>query len=250
MKLVKRIFHKLGYNISPVSGIASQDTSKFYKPSNTCQIPELSDLYKIFLGEKNEGLFIEVGAYDGISFSNSSCLANVGWDGILIEPIPEYAELCRKLYKDNKKIKVIENAIGSENKSVTITKAGSYTTTDENIIAAYENIAWAKGAVKNATKLTVSQRTLDTVLKELALEKTIDVLIVDVEGKEKEVFQGFDLAYWKPRMIIAELAHTHPDLHEISGDDSVLQKYIIENGYSIIYKDSVNTVFLTDSNNP
>jgi serine/threonine protein kinase len=36
--------------------------------------------------------------------------------------------------------------------------------------------------------------------------------VVDVEGHETEVFEGFSLDHWMPQMIILELADFHPDL--------------------------------------
>lgn len=51
---------------------------KRYPLDATCQIPHfknLSDIYVYIFGYKTDGLFVEVGAYDGESFSNTSGLA-------------------------------------------------------------------------------------------------------------------------------------------------------------------------------
>lgn len=218
--------------------------SSFYKPSSSCQIPELATLYRLFLGERTDGLFVEVGAFDGIRFSNSSCLAEAGWHGILIEPIPQFAQACRDRYRGNERIQVVESAIGSTNSTVEITVAGALTTTNDALLSGYRNIEWAKASVKDTTTLTVSQRLLDDVLQALAPDKPIDVLIVDVEGAEASVFAGFTVERWRPKMIIAELVHTHPDLHSISPTDAGLQRQIEAAGYAIVYKDAINTVFL------
>jgi len=205
----------------------------------------LATLYRLFLGERSDGLFVEVGAYDGVTFSNSSCLAEVGWHGILIEPIPQFAEACRDLYRGNERIEVVETAIGATHSSIEITLAGPLTTTNDTLLAEYQSIEWAKESVQDVTTLTVSQRLLDDVLEASAPNMPIDVLIVDVEGAEASVFAGFTFERWRPRMIIAELAHTHPDLHTLSGADADLQREIEAQGYSIIYKDAINTVFLS-----
>lgn len=55
-----------------------------YPMAATCQIPffnSLSDLYTFVFGYRTDGLFVEVGAYDGESFSNTSGLADIGWKG-------------------------------------------------------------------------------------------------------------------------------------------------------------------------
>jgi hypothetical protein len=76
--------------------------------------------------------------------------------------------------------------------------------------------------------------------------RPIDLVVIDVEGAEAAVLRGFSLARWRPRMLIIELVHTHPDLHSVSAGDAHLQRLIEEARYSVVYKDSVNTVFVAD----
>jgi len=50
---------------------------------------------KHFFSEVTDGFFVDIGAYDGISFSNTKLLEELGWKGICIEPLPEiFQELC------------------------------------------------------------------------------------------------------------------------------------------------------------
>lgn len=42
------------------------------------------------------GLFCEVGAYDGVTSSNTYLFETLGWEGLLIEPDPDKAVECRK----------------------------------------------------------------------------------------------------------------------------------------------------------
>jgi FkbM family methyltransferase len=224
-----------------------RDDGNFYKPAPSCQIPELATLYRLFLGERNDGLFVEVGAYDGISFSNSSCLADVGWRGILIEPIPRFAQACRERYRDNARIQVVDSAVGATRAEVEITVAGPLTTTNSDVIKSYERLDWAKASLLGSTRLTVPQRTLDEILAASGEDgNRIDVLIIDVEGAEAAVFAGFSLEKWAPKMIVVELSHTHPDLHAISAGDAAIQRSIENAGYAVVYKDRINTVFVAD----
>ena len=217
----------------------------YYKPAPTCQIPELSTLYSLYLGERSDGVFVEVGAYDGISFSNSSCLAEAGWSGVLIEPIPQFAEGCRARYRGNDRIQVVEAAVGAENSTVEISVGGPYTSTCHEIVTRYRSLEWSKAAMHGSTRLSVRQLTLDEVLQAANLAgKPVDLLIVDVEGAEQAVFQGFSIDRWRPNMIIAELSHTHPDLYDISCDDAALQQNIVQAGYCVVFKDCINTVFV------
>ena len=220
--------------------------SMYYKPAPSCQIAELAALYSLFLGERGEGFFVEVGAYDGISFSNTSCLAARGWSGVLVEPIPQFAHACRELYKSNNRIDVVESAVGDNEGDIEITIAGSLTTTNGALLQAYKGIEWSKQSVENVSAIRVHQTTLDALLERRVGARPIDLVVIDVEGAEAAVLRGFSLARWRPRMLIIELVHTHPDLHSVSAGDADLQRLIEEAGYSVVYKDSINTVFVAD----
>ena len=50
---------------------------------------------------------------------------------------------------------------------------------------------------------------LDTLMEKIEVPKGFDVLVVDVEGKEPEVFETFELDEWKPKMLIVELEDEH-----------------------------------------
>ncbi len=52
-------------------------------------------IHKFFDGRRT-GIYVEVGAYDGVGFSNTYFLDALGWEGILVEPAPDQAEACRK----------------------------------------------------------------------------------------------------------------------------------------------------------
>ena len=245
VSIAKSFFHSLGLQVSrlPSESRESQELIRkqgfFYNPPENCQISELANLYSIYLGERHEGFFVEVGAFDGISFSNSSCLADRGWEGLLIEPIPEFAEMVRKLYLGNRSIEIIESAVGATNATTDIFLAGALTTTQPQILDSYRDIWWAKDAVADTTSITVPMRRLESH----GNGRPIDVLIVDVEGEEESVFKGFTLSRWRPRLLIVELAHTHPDLYSVSQGHKHLQCRIEQEGYTVIYKDLCNTVF-------
>jgi FkbM family methyltransferase len=224
---------------------AAAASQRYYKPAPTCQIPELPTLYSLFLGERSDGLFVEVGAFDGISFSNSSCLAEAGWSGILIEPISGFAEECRRRYRGNNRIQVVEAAVGAENSTADIWVGGAFSSTCDEVVARYRCLQWSKAAMDGATRLSVRQLTLDEILHAAnPAGKAVDVLIVDVEGAQTAVFQGFSIDRWRPNMIIAELLHTHPELHDISCNDAALQQSIVQAGYCVVFKDCINTVFV------
>jgi FkbM family methyltransferase len=215
----------------------------YYLSHPTCQILSLGPLYERFLGTRNNGTFVEVGGYDGISFSNTWGLAEKNWKGFLVEPIPEYAALARHSHRRHPGVHVLEYAIGSENGIVEMYLADTLTSSSPEMIEEYRQMKWVKGS-KETNVVAVPLMTLDDCLLSIGVEPGFDVLVVDVEGREPEVFTGFSLGTWHPKMMIVEIADAHPLLRNSARADSHLSQHIIESKYNIVYKDHINTVFV------
>jgi hypothetical protein len=49
-----------------------------------------------FFNLKNDGFFIDIGAFDGIHLSNSYTFEKKGWRGICVEANPKYFEICKE----------------------------------------------------------------------------------------------------------------------------------------------------------
>ena len=60
------------------------------------------------------GVFIEFGAWDGVHLSNCKLLADHNWSGFFIEGNSLRYEDCKKNYKDNNKIKVLNKFINEK----------------------------------------------------------------------------------------------------------------------------------------
>ena len=85
-------------------------------------------------------------------------------------------------------------------------------------------------------------------MKTLDVPKNFDILVVDVEGKESEIFKTFDLDEWRPKMLIVELEDEHEEFNnypEMIKEIKALRDFIHSKNYIEIYKDSINTLFLT-----
>jgi FkbM family methyltransferase len=222
----------------------SSQISSYYSLQPSCQVKNLDTLFEIFFGQRDHGTFVEVGANDGISCSNTWGLSERGWRGYMVEPIPSFARECRENHKGHPAVSVHETAIGNrEGVEIKFNIAGMLTTANTRLKAEYKTIDWSKNLVTEETKIVVSQ-SLDTFLVDNGVEAGFDLLVVDVEGFEKEVFSGFSLQTWLPKMLIVELADTHPNLNSTRTSDAKLGLEIAQSGYLTVYKDWINTVFV------
>lgn len=213
----------------------------YYPQQVSCVIPNLHELLTRFLGQREEGVFVEVGAYDGVEESNTWGLAARGWRGLMVEPVPSTAAACRENHRGHKGVEVVEYAVGSaDDVDVPLHVGGVLTTASADKFEEYK---------RNSCEITddvivVRGRRLDTLLSESSFAPDFDLLVVDTEGFESEVFRGFDLARWQPRMMIVELVDTHPTLKVTASADAALGLSISDAGYVVVFKDGLNTVFV------
>lgn len=224
----------------------SLDKSVYYPQQPDCQIQWLAHLYSLFIGEREYGTFVEIGANDGVLVSNTWGLAERHWQGLMVEPVPTLAQACRKNHRRHPAVTVVETAIGDGSQSeITLSVAGAYTTANPEQKREYSAVSSTSYEL-TGREIVVPATTLDNLLETRDLSPGFDVLVVDVEGFESAVFSGFTLSRWRPRMMIVELADTHPYFSATRDADASLGMSITAAGYAIVYKDAINTVFVRE----
>ena len=100
----------------------------FYRPAPTCQIARLAELYEAVFGQRADGTFVEVGAFDGDTYSNTSCLADLGWRGLYIEPIERSWRQCVERHRRNARVSVLNAAIGPTETTIRMWDSGATST--------------------------------------------------------------------------------------------------------------------------
>ena len=69
------------------------------------------EYYKDFKGK-----FLDIGAHDGTSLSNTRALVELGWSGVCVEPSPTVFSQLFRLYERNEAIKVVNCAVDTKSK--------------------------------------------------------------------------------------------------------------------------------------
>jgi FkbM family methyltransferase len=156
----------------------------------------------------DNGIFIEAGANDGQTQSNTAYFArHRGWRGLLVEPIPELAARCRAARPES----AVENCAlvtpDADGQPVPMTYCGLMSVVDGG---------WSDPAAERAHVETGRQiqslttyhvdvlgRSLSALLDQHNMPH-IDLLSLDVEGFERQALEGLDLRRHRPRFILVE----------------------------------------------
>ena len=226
----------------------------FYWFPPKCQISDLSQLYEDVFGQKTDGTFVEVGAFDGISFSNTVGLALRGWHGHYIEPVKRSYERCRDNMKPYERITVHNLAIGSQDGEAAIHLGGFLSTMNPEMLEVYKRQNWTKEILRHSTVQKTKVLTLNHFLEAHEIEPKFDVLAIDVEGFEWNVLKEFSIERWEPRVIIIELEDEHEMFQKANPQEAALvegmkkcREKIERHGYELRWLNHINSVYVNAS---
>lgn len=189
-------------------------------------------LYQKYFINHPAGVFIDIGAHDGISGSNTYFFELLGWEGICFEPVPDIFQRLQLSRKCQLRNLALSNHIG---------------------IAKFKFI---KGHSEMLSGLVnqYSQPHLDRIKREfdqypqeeIILDVPtaafndevpylyIDILSIDVEGSEDIIIKSIDFDKYHISFLIVEFNE---------GSDHSLIKYIESKGYTIESSKGCDLIF-------
>lgn len=178
----------------------------------------------IINGFKRNGYFVEFGAADGITNSNTFLLEKeYEWRGILAEPNLIYFENLKK----DRDVHITNNCVyNSSGNSLEFIESGQLSTLSEYVNSDFMN----EQRLENiSTKYLVNTITLHDLLKTYNAPSKIDFLSIDTEGSEYEVINVFPFNEYKFNFICIE--------HNLSNNRQKIFELLINNGYRRICVD-------------
>ena len=160
-------------------------------------------------GDKRDGYFVEFGATNGITMSNSHILnLEYGWTGILAEPNPDYHERLARERSCNISHKCVFSESGKIMKFLCAEKGLMSRLSAIN--PHDHNETGGKRIIKE--EIDVETITLDDLLDEYDAPNEIDYISVDTEGSEFEILNAFD--FDKRRIKMFTIEHNFTPLRE------------------------------------
>jgi FkbM family methyltransferase len=146
------------------------------------------------------GTFVEAGAHDGYTQSNTYYLERwLGWSGVLIEPLPELRARCERRRPRSRVLgcALVGPEYGEDSVKVEI---GDLMST---IVPAPDVGAGPSGTKPERQSIEVPARTLSSVLDEANVIEP-DVIVLDLEGAELEAIAGLDPDRHAARYVLVE----------------------------------------------
>lgn len=181
------------------------------------------DLLVLFLtNEKKGGFFVEFGATNGISLSNSFLLEqDYRWKGILAEP----GQCWHKALRANRKAHIDHRCLWSqsgENLNFNETEIAELSTLEEFRFRDFNS----QGRF-NIRAYQVETVSLNDLLQAHSAPALIDYMSVDTEGSEYTILSHFDFNRYKVRIFTIEHNFSEPDREKI-------RQLMAANGYTRI----------------
>lgn len=192
----------------------------------------------IFKNKKN-GVYIELGALDGILYSNTKFFEDIlNWKGILIEPHSEKFKLLQINRPNNF---LFNNLVSCHEEPLEFryfvdfhaAVSGVENTLSQFHFDTFFNNIDTKSLQQN--KIFLKPRTLSEIVNETKLTH-IDLLSLDVEGHEYEVLKSWDFSIVID-IILLETLGVQPE------KDEMCREILIKNNYKFITKWQHNEIF-------
>lgn len=207
----------------------------------TAEVGEDEFLFELFEG-RTSGRYIEAGAHDGVTNAVTYPFEAVGWTGLLVEPLPAEYEACRLARPGSTVVNAAlgpPSAAGGDAK-VTFTVVRGETRSGQHSFVGTDNARARRlqRRGKQVEQIQVTLTTLDALLKQhmIAQPGEIDFAVVDVEGFELGLIQGFSLEHWKPKVLMVE------DWHD--GYDKAVSDHVAARGYTRVGRFRHNTIYV------
>lgn len=162
-------------------------------------------LIEHILGPGSIRSFIDIGANDGVLFSNTYKFAKTGAHGLCIEPCPSTFLKLRLNHLFHLRVKCLRVAASNRCGSIPFLKDGY-----EEILSrvADPSCSQTEDQSSHEPTITVPTLTLEQILHKYSRFQQTDLLSVDVEGHERQVFEGLQNCPFQARIIIFETDKT------------------------------------------
>ncbi|MEM9139875.1 MAG: FkbM family methyltransferase [Pseudomonadota bacterium] len=182
----------------------------------------MQDLWVLFeLTEKRGGYFVEFGATNGVTMSNSHLLEKqFGWHGLLAEPNPTFhARLARE-----RSCTISHACVHAVTGSAVPFMCTEKPAFSRLVAIAPDDVFEREGRRTAQREIQVPTIALNDLLDEAQAPEQIDYISIDVEGAELDILSTFDFDRRRVSLFTVE--------HNFTPERAGVQALMAANGYS------------------
>lgn len=172
------------------------------------QFGEDKHLHENYFHLTEKGTFLELGAMDGVLYSNTKTLEDRGWTGYLIEPDPVSFS---KLPKNRPNSKCFNVAIAQERGKIDMrmgNKIHAVTAVDDGMAKGFRD-KWHK----NSQTISVDCCPISDLIKFEEVPR-LNFWSLDVEGREFDVLSTFDWRIHVDFLLMETLDHFYKETND------------------------------------
>jgi len=182
-------------------------------------------LYQNYFKNKRDGFFVELGAYDGVKYSNCFFFEKfLGWNGICVEPIPKQF---RKL-QSNRTSTCVNSAVS--NKTGTARFLCANVEVDEEMLSGLidsydpKHLERISSSLVQKEEIEVELTTFNALLDQQGVNH-VDYCSIDTEGSELEILKAIDFSTYSVDFFSIENNY----------GDTEIRSFLESNGYDLVH---------------
>jgi len=188
-------------------------------------------LYENFFRGYENGYFVDIGAHDGVTGSNTKFFEDIGWRGICFEPIPSvYQKLSA-----NRKCDVCPCAISDIDGRAGFRVIKGYS----EMLSGLADSQYGEQLSRINREVAEHEQQVDIIEVEtrkfssIVPRTSIDLLSLDVEGAEEKIIRSIPFDVFNIRFMTIEF----------NNPNDSLERYLNSRGYECINQLGVDKIF-------
>lgn len=181
-------------------------------------------LLRAFADAHPDAFFVEIGSNDGEQHDHlRPFILELGWRGIMVEPVPYVFERLRRNYADAPGVILENTAMADRDGEVEFHYLVDATEEERRALPDwYDGIGslsrdFILGHAKHMPDIenrivseSVPALTFSSLCERHGVE-SVDIVVVDTEGYDREILRTIDFGRWRPELLLYEHFHLSPN---------------------------------------
>ena len=188
------------------------------------------DIFASFvIRDKFDKTFLEFGATNGLSLSNTFMLEEMGWSGVLSEPDIQWID---SLKKNRPNTSIITKCIWKKSD-----EKMKFFSSSQGVLSTLEDFKFSDKETMPANSNNINVSDKNIIVETISLNDVVteyfdgicpSYISIDTEGSELEILASFNLNKYRPKLFTIE--------HNYTENESKIDEFLTSNSYVRIFR--------------